>query len=77
MPGIGTLGTLVAGGILGLGVLWMIYKRYLQAEKERLELAGHKAYEKTDLEAKKQEEDVKAIAEKAQHEKPVDPTDWR
>ena len=77
MPGIGTLGTIIAGALLGGGMLFWVIRRLNQAEQDRLKRAGTEAYIKADLQASKQEADVEASSEKAQHAKVVDPTDWR
>lgn len=65
----------VAGSLL---TAYYVHRRLKQAEKDRLELAGHKAFIEGKLEAERAEEEVDNVIKGIQDSKdtPVDVTDW-
>lgn len=75
---IGLLGKLLAGGILGVGLLWMIWNRLSRAEATAVENAGRKAQQEIEAEADAAQ---KAIQQAVDTEKsktgPVTNTEWK
>lgn len=75
---IGLLGKLLAGGILGLGLVWLIWRKLTQGEARAVELAGRQAQQQVEAEARAAETAIREAAEARKNQSgPVVPGDWK
>jgi hypothetical protein len=76
MPEIGIGGKLLAGGVLGIGLIFYIIWSLKRGEQDRQKLGGNEAWTKGKAEADDAQRKADDAAKAAKDEAGTNPTDW-